>query len=282
MKMIKYNLHTHSTYCDGQNTIEEMIKGAVNYNFDIIGITSHGPLPFETDWTMKNKDLNKYFKEVEILKKKYQDKIDILIGLELDYLPDKKMDYVNKDIFNKLDFWIGSNHFLGKLESGEYWTVDYSIEEIEKGVEENFNGSMKEAVLKYYDYMESMVKSYEPTILGHLDLIKKNNEKNILFNEDSVWYKKRIEKLLNTLSKSKTVIEMNTGGKYRGYSEEYYPSRWILEEICSRKLPITINRDAHDIKSLNYDYEYSIEYLKDIGFKSMVYLKNNGWNEFKF
>jgi histidinol-phosphatase (PHP family) len=281
IKMIKFNLHTHTKYCDGQENIEDMILGALKYNIDLIGITPHGPLPFETDWTMHKKDLEKYFKEVSFLKNKYKDKIEILIGMELDYLPDIKMDYIDTNMVKRLDFWIGSNHFLGKLSNGYYWTVDYSIEEINEGVKENFDGSIKAAVSKYYDYMKDMILNYEPTILGHLDLIKKNNQGNLLFNEAEDWYRDKVLEVINTLENSKTVVEVNTGGKYRGYSSEYYPSRWILEEMCSRKLPVTVSRDAHDIDSLNYDYEESISYLKEIGFNSIVYFKNKKWNKLK-
>jgi histidinol-phosphatase (PHP family) len=35
------NLHTHSLYCDGAATIEEMIVSAIENGFDSLGISSH-------------------------------------------------------------------------------------------------------------------------------------------------------------------------------------------------------------------------------------------------
>ena len=35
------NLHTHSTYCDGKDTPEEIINAALDMGFDSVGFSSH-------------------------------------------------------------------------------------------------------------------------------------------------------------------------------------------------------------------------------------------------
>ena len=40
--MFKQNLHTHSLYCDGKDTIEEMVQEAISRNFDVLGFSGHG------------------------------------------------------------------------------------------------------------------------------------------------------------------------------------------------------------------------------------------------
>ena len=276
---MKFNLHTHSTYCDGSKEVEEMILGAIKYKYNIIGISSHGPLPFANDWTIKKEKLNNYIKEVQDLKSKYKGKIKVLLGLELDYIVDYKMEYIDKRIFNRLDYWIGSVHFLGKNKGNEYWTVDYNSEELKQGIKESFDGDVEKAVSKYYNYVEDMIENYNPPILGHLDLIKKNNKDGVLFNERDRWYRERVLSVLDKIKLSKTVVELNTGGKYRGYSDSYYPSNWILKEIKARNIPLTISRDAHDIESLDYEYEKSIELLKSVGFNKIYYFNEKKWCE---
>jgi histidinol-phosphatase (PHP family) len=278
---MKFNLHTHTDYCDGTKKVKEMIEGALKYNYDIIGISSHGPLPFESDWTMPKDRLKDYIKEVNKLKKVYENRIKVLVGLELDYIPDFKMEYIDKEIFNELDYWIGSVHFLGKNKNGDYWTVDYNEKELRKGVEDSFEGDIKKAVETYYKYLEEMVEIYQPTILGHLDLIKKNNGNSNFFNENEKWYRDAVFSLLEKIKKGNTVIELNTGGKYRGYTLDYYPSNWILKEIKDRNIPITVSRDAHDVKSLNYDYEESIRLLTMMGFKNISCFDGEKWKELK-
>ena len=39
--MIKSNLHTHTTFCDGKNTPEDVVKEAMERGFDIIGFSAH-------------------------------------------------------------------------------------------------------------------------------------------------------------------------------------------------------------------------------------------------
>ncbi len=279
MMNVKFNLHTHTSYCDGSKDIEEMIKAAINYNYQIIGISSHGPLPFESDWTMKKEDLHEYIEEVKKLKEKYKSDIKILLGLELDYIPGFKFDYIDNDIFKSLDYWIGSIHFLGQYKNKEYWTVDYDLKELKRGIQETFGDNIKKAVIQYYKYMEDMVENYKPSILGHLDLIKKNNRNSILFDESELWYRNSISSLLDKVKKSNVVVELNTGGKYRDYTINYYPSNWILKEINSRDIPITISRDSHDIESLDFEYEDSIKLLKTIGFSEIYYYDGKTWEK---
>lgn len=46
--MFKQNLHTHSLYCDGKDTIEEMVQEAISRNFDVLGFSGHGYCSIDT------------------------------------------------------------------------------------------------------------------------------------------------------------------------------------------------------------------------------------------
>ena len=41
LSMIRQNLHTHCTYCDGKNTLEEMVLAAIDKGFSSLGFSSH-------------------------------------------------------------------------------------------------------------------------------------------------------------------------------------------------------------------------------------------------
>ena len=45
---MKQNLHTHSIFCDGKDTIEEMTLEAISKGFDILGFSGHGYLDVDT------------------------------------------------------------------------------------------------------------------------------------------------------------------------------------------------------------------------------------------
>ena len=71
--MIKQNLHTHCTYCDGKDMPEEMILTAIDKGFDSIGFSSHsymhwngrGLLPeSQKDYCTEIRDLAKKYKKI--------------------------------------------------------------------------------------------------------------------------------------------------------------------------------------------------------------------------
>lgn len=40
---MRQNLHTHTTFCDGTNTAEEMIQAARELGMDSLGFSGHSP-----------------------------------------------------------------------------------------------------------------------------------------------------------------------------------------------------------------------------------------------
>ena len=48
--MIKSNYHTHTNFCDGKSTAEEMVKSAIEKKFDIFGFSSHSAYPYKSSW----------------------------------------------------------------------------------------------------------------------------------------------------------------------------------------------------------------------------------------
>ena len=42
---MKTNYHMHTVWCDGRNTVEVMIRAAIDRGFDEIGFSSHARLP---------------------------------------------------------------------------------------------------------------------------------------------------------------------------------------------------------------------------------------------
>ena len=106
------NYHSHCLYCDGRANMEDFIRFAISEGFTSYGISSHAPLPFSTAWTMEWDRMDDYLSEFSRLKKKYADKIELAIGLEIDYLNEESNPSL--PCFQKLplDYRIGSVHML--------------------------------------------------------------------------------------------------------------------------------------------------------------------------
>lgn len=274
------NLHTHTIYCDGKNTAEEMVIEAINKNFRSIGISSHAPLSFYTDWNMPIEKIDQYIDEINDLKDKYKNKINIFLGMEIDYFKDTEFNHIQKNIIEKLDYYIGSVHFLGKMKNNDMWTVDYIKDEFINGVKDSFDGDMKAAIRRYYNNISEMAIKYEPTIIGHFDVIKKTNKDNILFDENEDWYREIVEKTLDNIKKTNSVIEINTGGMLKN-TKEQYPSTFILEMIKEKEIPIVVNSDAHEKNMIMYKFDDMYKLLKYIGFTNILELTYDGWKNIK-
>lgn len=261
------NFHTHCLFCDGVGHPDEYVKKAISLGFKSLGFSSHAPVHFSNTWTMQPENVQKYCKEISILKEKYKEKINIYLGMEVDYFKEVSGPKSKKIRDLNLDYTLGSVHFIKNNETGEYLAVDGNEEEYLRILNEIFNGDIKEFVKEYYNLIRKMVIEHEPDIIGHIDLIKKNNKNNKYFSESENWYKKEIIKILDVIKQTKCIVELNTGGKARGYMDEFYPSEWIIKECRNRNIKIMINSDAHRIENLNAYFDDAEQMLKRNGIK---------------
>ena len=148
--MVHSNYHIHSNYCDGKNSLEEMVQAAVQEGLTSIGFTGHAPLPYENDWTMKKETVHSYMDEVRTLAEKYQEHIDISLGMEIDYFLDTEdISSDSKALIPELDFFIGSIHTIGKMKNGLMADIDHTPEIFEAGVKDCFDGSVPAFIQRY-------------------------------------------------------------------------------------------------------------------------------------
>ena len=77
-----WDLHIHTTFCDGDSTPEEMVQAAMERGLEGIGFSGHAPMPFDAPWAMTPAGAAEYWREVSRLKEKYRGRIKILLGPE--------------------------------------------------------------------------------------------------------------------------------------------------------------------------------------------------------
>lgn len=255
------NIHTHTTFGDGLNTAEEMVLAALEKGFVSLGFSEHAPAPYDPDCAIPPENVAAYFSEIARLKEACADRLEIYQGMESDALcPFDKA---------RLDYSIGSVHYLPDPETGEYYCVDYLPEIFGKAVERIGGGDVREVLRRYYGLVEEMLETYRPDILGHMDLPVKLNKNGRFFDEDSRWYKKLVESAAEKAAASGCIVEVNTGGIARGYRSEPYPSVYILSILRDLKVPVTITSDAHESACLDYHFDETIALLRDLGFRSI-------------
>lgn len=269
------NYHMHSHYCDGVGQLETYVKKAIDKKMFAIGFSGHAPVPFITDWHMKKSSLASYINDINTLKNKYRNDIQIYSGLEVDYIPGKTGPNTFRE--QHLDIIIGSIHYVGQFENGGNCCIDYTTEEFEKGLEIIFGNDIEKLVGTYYETMVSMIQNDPPDIIGHLDIIKKLNHNNRYLSEEEDWYRDLISGVISAISASNCIVEINTRGFYKGITREFYPSKWILEKCLKSNIPITISSDAHRPNDIDNSMKDAASILLDIGYKQVSILDEAKW-----
>ncbi|HIE06305.1 MAG TPA: DNA polymerase/3'-5' exonuclease PolX [bacterium (Candidatus Stahlbacteria)] len=104
---IKGDLQVHTTFSDGESTIEEMARYAIRLGYDYILITDHSKKAHYAHG-MNDDRLYKQIEEINQLNRKFK-KFRVLKGVEVDILTDGRLDLDNQ-ILKKLDLVIGAIH----------------------------------------------------------------------------------------------------------------------------------------------------------------------------
>ncbi len=108
-KYIKGDLHVHSNWTDGNNSIEEMAKAAQKKGYQYIAICDHSPTVGITNGLTPER-LKKQMGEIDKLNKKRKGKnIRILKGIEVDIKSNGRLD-LDDDLLKELDVVVGAVH----------------------------------------------------------------------------------------------------------------------------------------------------------------------------
>lgn len=271
------NFHCHTKYSDGHDSAENMVIAGTNKKMKIIGFSEHSPIPFFTEWNMKYENICNYIEEIDSLKRKYSNDIEIYKGLEIDYI--ENITGVQNWKHLNLDYTIGSIHFLKKFPDGEYFMSDFRKEQFQKGLVEIFENDKKKLVAYYYQQINDMIKICKPDIIGHFDVIEKFNKGKFFFDADEKWYKDFVNETLEIVKQNDCIIEINTRSYYKNLTESFYPNNWILNECKKMNIPVMINSDAHDAEDIDNGLNEALKLLLHIGFKTVRVLYNNKWKD---
>jgi histidinol-phosphatase (PHP family) len=227
-------------------------------------------MPFENKYAIPAEKLLDYMAEIDRLKLKYQDQINILKSLEFDYIPGVTENF--EVISNKyqLDYSIGSIHLVGDQNTDHFWFTDGgSAIPYEKGLQQNYKGNIKKAVKAFYKQTNEMIDTQSPDIIGHLDKVKMHNQ-NRYFTENETWYQKEIDQTLELIKSKNCIVEVNTRGLYKKRSDSLFPGIEVLKKMKALDIPITVSSDAHKPGELALFIPETIELLKQLGLTQMM------------
>ena len=212
-----------------------------------------------------------YKAEISALKSKYQGIIDVFLGLEFEFYSDVETE--------GFDYLIGSVHYLdlgGRIlgfDRGYAETVDY--------INGNFSGDGLAFSKSYFETVAMLPQKRNFDIIGHFDILTKNNEGGNLIDTTSKKYLDLGYEAIHALKGKIPFFEVNTGAIARGYRSSPYPGRDFLREFLNCGFGAVITTDCHDKNFLDCYFDEAEELLSSVGFKSKWILTDSGFKEVK-
>ncbi len=262
-----FDLHIHTTFCDGKNTPAEMVEEAIRRGMRTIGFTSHAPLPLEEKWFMTEETLPLYHAEIDRLKREYAGKIAIFKGIERDY-------YSPPDPYT-YDYVIGSVHCVETRDG--LFSVDESPESFAHLCKTYFGGDYMWLCHAYFDNVKNIVEKTGCQVVGHFDLVSKFNYRNAFFDEHDPRYVLKALRTLDALIAKDVIFEVNTGAISRGYRISPYPPSWMLQYMWRKGARVTLTSDAHSKENLQFMFELHADKLCRLGYSTCQVIGKNGW-----
>jgi histidinol-phosphatase (PHP family) len=220
--------------------MEEFVERAIECGLKTIGFADHNPLPnsLGANVRMGEAELDDYVQCVFDLRRRYAGRIEVLLGLEMDYLEDLE-DYLEEQVArHPWDYIIGSIHYL----DAECRQISWP---------RNFTGETAWLYSRYFELVRKMVASGLCDIVAHFDVPKRSGRAHTEHQLGD------ITRTLKEILRVGLCLEVNTSG-YRHPElprPDTYPTRTIIAEAVALGIPLAVNSDAHtpDDVALKFD-----------------------------
>lgn len=267
--------HTHTEFCPhgSREATEQFIDRAIALGFESYSLTEHPPLPRgfidptpDRSCGMRWEELEPYLMHAQELKRRYADRIEIRVGLEVDYIPGYESDV--RDMLNthgaELDDALLSVHFLEGR--GGWRCVDFSPEDFQEGLIDPY-GSIEAVHQAYWAVVKQAIEAdlgpYKPRRMSHLSLVHKFQLKYPLKNPQH--FRAQVSEILDAIQERGMELDLDAAGLFKPDCLEIYPAPWILAEAVKRRIPIVYGSDTHSVKGVGQGFDETMRILNSVG-----------------
>ena len=268
------NYHSHCLYCDGRADMEVFVRFALSEGFSSYGFSSHAPLPFPTSWTMEWDRMDDYLSEFHRLKAKYAERIELYVGLEIDYLDETSHPGIARFRNLPLDYRIGSVHMLPTAD-GEVVDIDVPVDTFCRLVDVRFGGDLDRVVHLYYDRLLRMVELGGFDIVGHADKMHYNASCYRRGLLDEEWYDDLVRSYFQEIARHGYQVEGNT----KSYLDKHvlFPNVRYFSYLNKLGIRVQVNSDAHYPERINDGRREALQALHRAGYRSVMELHDGTW-----
>ncbi len=252
------NYHTHTWRCNhAQGKEDAYVRCAIERGLEVLGFSDHSPYIFPNGYVssfrMGIDQLDDYVETVLSLRRTYEDRIQIPLGLELEYYPSLLPELLAVLRDQPIEYLLLGQHYLGN-EIGEHY---------------NGKATDDTDLLKRYCYqsMDAMNTGLF-TYFAHPDLFH--------YTGDPGEYKKYMRQLCKEANACRMPLEFNLLGFEQGRN---YPTPIFWEIAAEEQCRVIMGCDAHrpealqdvgiEERALAYTQRYDFDFMDQVALRSI-------------
>jgi histidinol-phosphatase (PHP family) len=265
--MIKWDGHTHTKFCKHghPDELSAYLDRAVELGYERYSVTEHSPLPdrwvddevLMAELAMGLDELPAYFAYVLEHKKRYEGKLEVTAGLEIDYLHERG-DFTNRFVeewAHLLEDCVFSVHYLPGR--GGMRCIDYTSEDFREHLL-SYYGSMERVVGEYFDHVELAIEAASRLPgrkrIGHIGLIEKFRDALLPIEEGQI--RERMERLLPKLKAAGVGVDVNTAGLRVATCGKPYVPEWFIRDALASGIECVYGSDSHKPGQVGLGWDY--------------------------
>ncbi len=223
------NYHTHTWRCNHAESNERnYVEAALKAGLKTLGFSDHGPYIFPGDYysgfRMRLEQLEDYTETLLGLRQEYAGRIQIPIGLELEYYPELFPKLLPVLRSYPIDYLLLGQHFIGNEINAPYAvaaTTDKSI------------------LIRYCDQTIDAMQTGCYTYFAHPDAVH--------YCGDEAFYVQHVRRICQEARSCGIPLELNLLGLRKG---RHYPNPRFWETAAEEGCTVVLGRDAHSAKAL--------------------------------
>jgi histidinol-phosphatase (PHP family) len=243
--------HMHTPLCKhAAGPMEAYVERGIELGLEEIGFSDHNPLPGgrSANVRMEEAELDYYVERVTELRYRYRGKIDVMLGLEIDYVDGLEDTVASQIAAYPWDYIIGSIHFLDNACREPSWPRSAS-------------GDPHRLYGRYFELMRRLARSGFCDIIAHFDVVKRSG--HMPGEREAA----DLTETLQAIRDAGLCLEINTSGYRHAELPEPqpYPALSIVEQALALDIPLTVNSDAHAPEQVGMQFATVERFLKRKG-----------------
>lgn len=249
--------HVHTSWSDGRGTVEEVVRRAAALGLAEIAPAEHfTPSPGDGEgWWLRPEQLGAYVEDVRAAAARHDD-IRVLVGLEAEWVTGREAE-------------------LGEILSA--WPIEVvvlGVHEVDGFV---FDDPAARADPRWADH-DALFAAYYRTVRraaewGRFDILAHVDYIGLWGHRPGPASLPEIETALDALAASGAAIELNSD-RFSDPAGVMYPSVEILRGARARRIPLTIDSDAHEVAHVGRALDEAIAHARAAGYRETLRLSD--------